>query len=60
MATPDRGAGPHEPGARSFIVEGVVTTIPFLSRVIRHPAFVSGDVDTKFLERTPELFEKPE
>jgi acetyl-CoA carboxylase biotin carboxylase subunit len=44
----------------SFILEGVVTTIPFLSRVIRHPAFVAGEVDTKFLERTPELFEAPE
>jgi acetyl-CoA carboxylase biotin carboxylase subunit len=41
----------------SFIVEGVVTTIPFLSRLIRHPEFVAGSVDTKFLERTPELFE---
>jgi acetyl-CoA carboxylase biotin carboxylase subunit len=43
----------------SFILEGVVTTIPFLSRVIRSPDFVAGEVDTKFLERTPELFEPP-
>ena len=43
----------------SFILEGVVTTIPFLTQVIRHPVFVSGEVDTKFLERTPELFEPP-
>ncbi len=43
----------------SFILEGVVTTIPFLAQVIRHPVFVSGEVDTKFLERTPELFEPP-
>jgi len=39
----------------SFILEGVTTTIPFLSRVIRHPDFVAGNVDTKFLEREPEL-----
>jgi acetyl-CoA carboxylase biotin carboxylase subunit len=34
-----------------FIIEGVTTTIPFLGRVIKHPAFQSGDVDTKFVER---------
>jgi acetyl-CoA carboxylase biotin carboxylase subunit len=42
-----------------FIVEGVTTTIPFLSRVIRHPAFQTGDVDTKFLERESQLMENP-
>jgi len=41
----------------SFIIEGVTTTIPFLRRVIAHPDFVEGRVDTKFLERTPELFQ---
>jgi acetyl-CoA carboxylase biotin carboxylase subunit len=40
----------------SFIIEGVTTTIPFLRRVIEHPDFVAGRVDTKFLERTPDLF----
>ncbi|MDX2123108.1 MAG: acetyl-CoA carboxylase biotin carboxylase subunit [Gemmatimonadota bacterium] len=43
----------------SFIIEGVTTTIPFLSRIIRHPEFVAGQVDTKFLERHPELL-RPE
>ncbi len=40
----------------SFIIEGVTTTIPFLKRVIKHPAFVAGTVDTKLLEREPDLF----
>jgi acetyl-CoA carboxylase, biotin carboxylase subunit len=40
----------------SFIVEGVTTTIPFLARVMQNDRFVRGDVDTKFLEREPELF----
>ena len=40
----------------SFIVEGVTTTIPFLRRVIHHPEFEAGQVDTKFLTRFPELF----
>jgi acetyl-CoA carboxylase biotin carboxylase subunit len=39
----------------SFIVEGVTTTIPFLGRVLMHPDFQRGDVDTKFLEREPHL-----
>jgi len=41
----------------SFILEGVTTTIPFLSRVIRHPAFVAGTVDTRFLERESQLLQ---
>jgi acetyl-CoA carboxylase, biotin carboxylase subunit len=43
----------------SFILEGVTTTIPFLARVIRHPDFVSGQIDTKFLERQSHLL-RPE
>ncbi|MFN2570644.1 MAG: acetyl-CoA carboxylase biotin carboxylase subunit [Gemmatimonadales bacterium] len=39
----------------SFIIEGVTTTIPFLARVMRHPDFVAGKIDTKFLEREPQL-----
>jgi acetyl-CoA carboxylase biotin carboxylase subunit len=44
----------------SFILEGPMTTIPFLARVIRHPAFVAGDVDTKFLERESHLLKPHE
>ena len=43
----------------SFIIEGVTTTIPFLARVIRHPDFAAGTVDTKFLEREAHLL-RPE
>ena len=39
-----------------FVVEGVTTTIPFLARVMMNERFMRGDVDTKFLEREPELF----
>ena len=39
----------------SFIIEGVTTTIPFLARVMENPLFQSGNVDTKFLEREPNL-----
>jgi acetyl-CoA carboxylase biotin carboxylase subunit len=43
----------------SFIIEGVTTTIPFLGRVMRHPDFIAGQVDTKFLEREPHLLKDP-
>jgi acetyl-CoA carboxylase biotin carboxylase subunit len=43
----------------SFILEGVTTTIPFLARVIRHPDFVAGEIDTRFLERESHLLQPP-
>jgi len=43
----------------SFIIEGVTTTIPFLGRVMQNSRFVAGEVDTKFLEREPELVKEP-
>jgi acetyl-CoA carboxylase biotin carboxylase subunit len=43
----------------SFIIEGVTTTIPFLNRVIAHPDFIAGRVNTKFLEQNPELLTPP-
>ena len=55
----DRAEALHRMGQAldSFILEGVTTTIPFLARVIRHPDFVAGEVDTKFLEREPHLLQ---
>ena len=35
----------------SFIIEGVTTTAPFLSRVMMNEGFRAGQVDTKWLER---------
>ncbi|HVX30462.1 MAG TPA: acetyl-CoA carboxylase biotin carboxylase subunit [Nitrolancea sp.] len=40
---------------RDFTVTGVPTTIPFHLAVANHPAFASGDYDTRFLDRYPEL-----
>ncbi len=40
---------------QTFVLEGVTTTIPFLGKVLAHPDFVSGKVDTKFLERESQL-----
>jgi acetyl-CoA carboxylase, biotin carboxylase subunit len=35
----------------SFVIEGVSTTIPFLSEIVESDAFQSGNVDTSFVER---------
>jgi propionyl-CoA carboxylase alpha chain len=37
-------------------IHGVVTNRDLLVRVLRHPAFQSGDVDTGFLDRHQEVF----
>ena len=37
-----------------FVIEGVKTTIPFHQKVMQHPAFREGDIDTHFLERMDE------
>ena len=33
-----------------YKVVGIETTLPFFERVLRHPAFVAGDIDTSFIE----------
>jgi acetyl-CoA carboxylase biotin carboxylase subunit len=34
-----------------FVVEGVRTTIPLHRRILRHPRFAAGEIDTTFIER---------
>lgn len=36
---------------REFPILGVVTNASFLAEILRHPRFVSGDLDTHFLDR---------
>ncbi len=38
-----------------FVIEGVPTTIPFHRLVMRHPAFVAGDVSTVLVEQGMDL-----
>ncbi|MEM6456095.1 MAG: pyruvate carboxylase [Acidobacteriota bacterium] len=42
-----------------FRIRGVETNIPFLQRLIGHPAFRDGDPRTDFIGRTPDLFDLP-
>ncbi|BGP04845.1 Pyruvate carboxylase [Rhodotorula toruloides] len=39
-----------------FRIRGTYTNIPFLFRVLSHPAFVEGKTWTTFIDDTPELF----
>ncbi len=42
---------------RQFVVLGIQTNIPLLLRVLEHPRFVAGEVDTRFLDaELPSLF----
>jgi acetyl-CoA carboxylase biotin carboxylase subunit len=34
-----------------FVVEGIKTNLPFFKRVVDHPDFIAGRLDTQFLER---------
>ncbi|MFO1270435.1 MAG: pyruvate carboxylase [Rubrivivax sp.] len=40
---------------REFRIRGVATNLPFLENLINHPAFVAGEITTRFIESTPEL-----
>ena len=42
---------------REFRIRGVTSNLQFLENVINHPAFVAGEVTTRFIDRTPALLE---
>jgi acetyl-CoA carboxylase biotin carboxylase subunit len=45
---------------RQFAILGLPTNVPFLLRVLEHPALVAGDVDTGFIDRElPALLAPP-
>ena len=44
---------------QEFRIRGVKTNIPFLLNVVRHPRFLAGEVDTNFINDSPELFQFP-
>jgi acetyl-CoA carboxylase biotin carboxylase subunit len=41
-----------------FVVEGIYTSIPLHQRILAHPEFVAGNLDTGFLARTGLISEK--
>jgi len=53
-----------ERALREYIIGGLKTTIPFHRQILRHPDFMKGDFDTKFINQNPYLLnyldEEPE
>ena len=45
---------------QEFRIRGVKTNIPFLIKLVTHPKFLAGQVTTRFIDETPELFHFPE
>ena len=43
-----------------FIIRGVKTTIPFLKKIMKDPDFKSGNFDTGYIDRKPELMDYKE
>jgi len=43
---------------REFRIRGVATNLTFLENIITHPKFLDNTYTTKFIDTTPELFEK--
>lgn len=41
---------------KEFRIRGIKTNIPFLENVITHEKFLTGQYNTSFIDRTPELF----
>ena len=50
-ATRDEAIARMRRALAETVIEGVHTTLPFLQAVMDHPAFMAGDVDTRFLDR---------
>lgn len=48
-----------EAALRELILLGCKTNADFLRRLIRHPAFVAGDIDTGFLDANPDIAAEP-
>jgi acetyl/propionyl-CoA carboxylase alpha subunit len=44
---------------RAFPILGIETNVPFILRILEHPAFRQGEIDTAFLDATPELAADP-
>ena len=46
----DEAIGRMRRALSEYVVEGIETNIPFHQRILRHPDFLAGDVDTHFVD----------
>jgi acetyl-CoA/propionyl-CoA carboxylase, biotin carboxylase, biotin carboxyl carrier protein len=59
-ATRDEAIARADAALRDTVLLGCTTNTAFLRRLIAHPAFVSGDVHTGFLDANPDIAAEPE
>ena len=57
--TREMAAARMDRALREFRIRGVKTNLPFLEAVIGHAGFIAGDITTRFIDETPELFHFP-
>ena len=55
--TPEEVAARMSRALREYRIRGVKTNLLFLNALITHPSFLAGDVTTRFVDETPELFD---
>jgi len=55
--TPEEAVARMERALREFRIRGVKTNLFFLEGLLGHPRFRAGDVTTRFVDETPELFD---
>ncbi len=54
-ATWEKALSIMERALLEYFIGGLKTTIPFHKKVLSHPKFIAGEIDTKFIDNTPEL-----
>jgi pyruvate carboxylase len=54
--TPEEAVARMDRALREFRIRGVKTNLNFLEGLLAHPRFRSGDITTRFIDETPELF----
>ena len=55
--TPEEVVARMSRALREYRIRGVQTNLLFLNALITHPQFRSGDITTRFIDETPELFD---
>jgi len=54
--TPEEAIARMDRALREFRIRGVATNLAFLTALVGHPTFRAGDVTTRTIDETPELF----
>ncbi|WP_431858242.1 pyruvate carboxylase [Azospirillum sp.] len=57
--TPDEAIARMDRALREFRIRGVATNLAFLEALIAHPQFRAATYTTRFIDTTPELFQRP-